>query len=221
MVGALLPPPEVETLEGIESVNGSNANMTCSIAESRKNCPLFDGYSPNINTTLPNWASHLVTLRKNGRTDSINNNHVLLTFTFATNVTLTFVELDFFLCPEWNINAPYVTIYGGSDDLVLNSQGTNSDFIANYRPSNTSCGCLSTVSVPLQLGEPSYDTWHIIVSFYYQPEAEWVHIGEIRFPNKPLLSDSVPTTFCRIPDTLPGKFSHLFAITGQQDSKLI
>ena len=139
----------------------------------------------------------------------INNNHVLLTFTFDTPVTLTFVEMDFFLCPEWNINAPYVTIYGGGDVFVLNSQGTNSDFIASYRPSNTSCGCLSTVSVPLQLGEPSYAIWHIIVSFYYQPEAEWVHIGEIRFPNKPLLSDSVPTTFCRIPDTPPSEFSHM------------
>ena len=65
--GNTLPTPIVYIPQGIESVNGSSTNMTCSHEE---NC-LLDGHSPYINTSLEKWASDLVTVRKNKATDDI------------------------------------------------------------------------------------------------------------------------------------------------------
>ena len=42
----------------------------------------------------------------------------MLTFGFDTAVSLIAIELDLFLCPEWNIGAPYITLY--ADELENN-----------------------------------------------------------------------------------------------------
>ena len=104
--------------QGIESVNGSAVDMGCI-------CPLVDSggvmiclsqsyvvddCSPAINTSTSDWASQLVTVRKT-QTDEIPFDHVLLTFGFDTAVTLTGIELDLFLCPEWGISAPFISAY--------------------------------------------------------------------------------------------------------------
>ena len=68
---------------------------------------LLDGNSSAIDTSTSDWASQLVTVRKNDGTPGfIMFDHVVLTFGFDTDVSLTSIELDLFLCPEWNIGAP-------------------------------------------------------------------------------------------------------------------
>ena len=149
--------------------------MMCSHGE---NC-LLDGHSPYIDTTLVNWASDLVTVRKNKPTDDIGYDHVVLTFSFDEDVKLKGIEIDFFLCLEWGIHAPYISIYG-SDNSEFTA--ANSDFIVNYEPSNISrCG-LSTVVISIDRGASLHSIWHIVVSFGPLPDTEWVHVGEVRFP---------------------------------------
>ena len=198
-----MPIPHVFVPQGIESVNGSNVNMQCALQEVNtgngsshkyENC-LFDGNSPEINTNVPNWASQLVTVRKNMANDIITYDHVLLTFMFDAAVALTSMELDVFLCPEWNISAPYISVYGSNSTVFTNIGEQTGDFIANYRPSEPSCGCLSTVRMPLQLGEPSYPVWHVVFSFHLQL-VQWVHVGEVRFFNTP--RNPNPATFCAV-----------------------
>ena len=107
--------------------------------------------------------------------------HVLFTFSFDEDVKPKGIEIDFFLCPEWGINAPFLTIYG-SDNSEFTA--ANSDFIVNYEPSQISrCG-LSTVVISIDKGASLHSFWHILVSFGLLPDTEWVHVGEVRFPKK-------------------------------------
>ena len=59
----------------------------------------------------PNWASELVTVRKNSGTAAIPYNRVLLTFTFNQFVSLTSIRMILFKCPQWGIGAPNITVY--------------------------------------------------------------------------------------------------------------
>ena len=176
--------------QGIESVNGSNTSMGCTsplvdsggvmVCDST-DCPpsyLLDGSSPAIDTSTSNWASQLVTVRKNDATLELQD-YVVLTFGFDTAVSLTSIELDLFLCPEWNIGAPYISVYG--DDSNLAFSRSSSDFILNYTPDKTSCDSLSTVTLEENIEGLSYYNWHILVTFLAQPRTEWVHVGEVRF----------------------------------------
>ena len=193
--------------QGIESVNGSDVNMGCasslvdsgSVVLCGNESHLSDGNSPAIDTSTSNWASHLVTVRKNGANDDITFDHVVLTFGFDAAISPGKIELDLFLCPEWNIGAPSITVFAdvSTSGLVyrLFSQHTNSDFLKIYTPAEHSCECLSTVRIPLQLGEPSYFTWYIVVSFEIQPKIEWVHVGEVRFLDT---SEDPDPIFCNI-----------------------
>ena len=204
-LGALLPIPHVLVPQGIESVNGSSADMQCvrqqenignsDLGSSLKseNC-LFDGISPEINTSTSNWASELVTVRKIEANDNVTYDHVLLTFEFEAAVKLTAIELDVFLCPQWSISVPYISVYGhNSTDFRIEGD----DFIANYQPTEPSCGCLSTIRIPFEPGEPLYPIWHIVVSFHIdQQDVQWVHVGEVRFLDTP--TDSNPITFCAV-----------------------
>ena len=171
--------------QGIESVNGSNTTMGCASPlvhrVGREVCDnsesyLVDDCSPTIDTSTSNWASQLVTLRKVSDHAQIPFDHVLLTFDFNKAVSLTAIELDLFLCPEWNIGAPNITV-------IASNIGVNSILFADYTPSNSSCNSLSTVSIPLQ-GDSSYLTWYILVTFPSSHEdIQWVHLGEVRFLN--------------------------------------
>ena len=55
---------------------------------------------------ISDWASQLMTLRRNEGSHNLIYPHVLLTITYETAVSLTKIEMDLFLCPEWNIGAP-------------------------------------------------------------------------------------------------------------------
>ena len=202
-----MPIPHALVPQGIESVNGSSANMQCARQQENsnlgsslkpENC-LFDGISPEINTATSNWASELVTIRKIVANHNVTYDHVLLTFEFEAAVKLTAIELDVFLCPEWNISVPYISVYAhNSTDFKDDGRKTNSDFFANYQPSEPSCGCLSTIRIPFEPGEPLYPIWHIVVSFHIseQRNVQWVHVGEVRFLDTP--TDSNPITFCAV-----------------------
>ena len=93
------------------------------------------------------------------------------------------VELDLLLCPDWNINAPAIIVYGANATNNLAFRHRFGDFLAIKRPSHSSCDCLLTVSIPIQYGEPLYSVWHILVTFDDQFSIEWVHVGEVRFPD--------------------------------------
>ena len=193
--------------QGIESVNGSDVNMGC--AKPVVNLPgnlticgsfgsgdgaisyLLDGNSPAIDTSTSDWASQLVTVRKNDGTLDIQD-HVLLTFLFDTAVSPTSIELDLFLCPEWNIGASYVFVYAdNSSNLAYNHF---SNFIRSYTPDNISCDSLSTISISDQIEHFSYRNWHIIVTFISQPDIEWLHVGEVRFLGTDVDSIPIPTS---------------------------
>ena len=189
----------------IESVNGSSVNMGCTspLVDSdgvmicnMSQSYLVNGCSPAIDTSTSDWASQLVTVRKT-QTDEITFDHVLLTFGFDTNVTLTGIELDLFLCPEWGISAQFISVYADEEsNLVFTSNSQRTLPFQHYTPSQSSCGSLSTVTI--SLGDASsYRTWHIIVSSF-TTFIDWVHVGEVRF----LGSD----------DTFPGMFVHLLYI---------
>ena len=206
-----LPTPVALIPEGIESVNGSRIDMMCSHGE---NC-LLDGQTPYIDTSHVNWASKLVTVRKN--TNVFRYDRVLLTFAFDEPVLLAAVEVDFFFCLMWGIHAPYLTLFGSniSDFIVYppgsdHSTPTNSDFLSHYNPVEK-CGCqsITKVRIPVERGEPMHSFWHIVVTFPapYQ-YVEWVHVGEVKFVLRPLDShemnnnnyyngdDEEPTTSC-------------------------
>ena len=227
--GAELPIPVQVVPQGIKSVNGSDVKMGCASPPANigdvKLCgtPLadidnvmcgnsesymVDSNSPAIDTSTSNWASQLVTVRKNKKNDGIDFDHVVLTFGFDTAVSLIVIELDLFLCPEWNIGAPFITVYAEeyNSDLMfrhVKMPAPTLDFIGSKTPSQSSCDSLSTVSILLQYREPSFSTWHIVVSFELQPYIEWVHLGEVRFFG----SDSIPTSICRsTPKSTSSKF---------------
>ena len=154
---------------------------------------LLDGNSPASDTSTSDWASQLVTVRKNDAiAGRIPFDHVVLTFGFDTAVSVTSIELDLFLCPEWNIGAPFISMNGdNSSNLVYSS--SSSYFITNYAPIGTSCDSLSTVTLCLQ-EELFYYNWHIVVSFAVQPDIEWLHVGEIRFLSTDVDSIPIPTS---------------------------
>ena len=192
-VGAVVPLPVQVVPQGIESVNGSDVNMGCTsplvnsggvMVCNSSNCPssyLLDSNSPAIDTRTSDWASQLVTVRKNDAIPGlITFDHVVLTFGFDTAVSLTSIQLDLFLCPEWNIGASDIAVYGDKNSsLVLpNVRGVHVLGRSSSNPSQSSCDSLSTVSIPLQ--DDAVRSLHIIIEMDYI-ESEWVHIGEVRF----------------------------------------
>ena len=206
--------------QGIQSVNGSDIKMGCdNLVENggREFCTslhgssesfLTDGNSSSINTSFSDWASELVTVKKNIATGEITTDYVLLTFRFDKPVKITSLFVDLLLCPQWSIGAPYISVYA-SNNITFNyvdDAKTNADFLANYSPIQAACNCeLSTISLPLQPGEPAYSVWHILVSFNLQPSIQWVHVGEVRFLDTPSPEDHpLPKVFCT-PQPLPGE----------------
>ena len=202
--GAVMQLPLQVVPQGIESANGSNVTMGCIIPLANFNsvtiCGSFgrgvisylvDDNSPAIDTRTSDWASQLVTVRKNDATLDIPFDHVMLTFGFDTAVSLTSIELDLFLCPEWNIGAPFIIVYADNSSTLVYS--SSSDFIKSYTPNNTSCDSLSTVTIRLEEAL-SYHTWHISVTFLTQPDIKWFHVGEIRFQGTDVDSIPIPTS---------------------------
>ena len=195
---------------GIESVNGSDINMGCTsplvndsdgVMVCMSQSYLVDGCSPVIDTSTSDWASQLVTVRKT-QTDELTYDHVLLTFGFDTAVTLTGIELDLFLCPDMNINAPYITVYADNESNLVFRSGLS---FQHYPPSDTelptSCDSLSTINITLNdiLVDSSFLTWHILISSSTSSTIDWVYVGEIRF----LGMDDPPQMTCTTSSVAP------------------
>ena len=160
-----------------------------------------DGCSPDIDTSTSDWASQLVTVRRVEGTADISFAHVLLTFGFDTAVSLTGIEVDLFVCPNWGIGAPRITVSLNEEyDFVFN---LSLPFTPPVQPSQSSCNSLTTVHLSGDtLSVSSYRTFHIIVALYHS-SIEWVHIGEVRF----LSEGGGPATGTCLPTPLPPSYS--------------
>ena len=179
--------------QGTESVNGSSVDMGCTspLVDSRgvmvceSQSYLVDGCSPDIDTSTSDWASQLVTVRRNEGTAGINFPHVLLTFGFDTAVSLTGIEMDLFNCPDWNIGIPSITVYLNPDYNLAAT--TNILFSLPFAsPSHnslqSSCDSLSTVTFSGgSFGSGSYHTVYFLVDLSHTSSIQWVHVGEVRF----------------------------------------
>ena len=178
--------------QGIESVNGSSVNMGCTspLVDSdgvmicnMSQSYLVDGCSPAIDTSTSDWASQLVTVRKT----QTPFEHVLLTFGFDPAVTLTGIELDLFLCPELNTYAPFITVYGNTENNFDLTFPVTSLPFTSYPHFNDviphSCDSLSTVTIPFgdALLADSFHTWHIVVS-NFNSSIDWVRVGRGQVP---------------------------------------
>ena len=190
--GAQVQPTTHIIPEGTESVNGSNVNGGCQAPLDGRRCGntnsgtisyLIDGNIPVLNTAAPNWASQLVTVRKNSSTVAIPYDHVLLVFDYLSNVSLIVVELNLFYCREWNIGAPNITVYVDEDGTTgINYLEGNPGIAVRGNvvlSSQSSCDSLLPVRIPLKNTTTQHHTWYIVVSFDPQPEIEWVHVGEV------------------------------------------
>ena len=181
---------QVVVPQGIRAVNGSDVNMGCTsplvdsggVMVCSSGCStLLDGISPTIDTSTSDWASQLVTVRATEYTENISYPHVVLTFGFDTAVSLTGIELDMFICPEWNIDAPDIQVFADVENNLVFNAGSALPF-ERYSPSQRSCDSLSAVNIRFQnslKGSP-YSTWHIVVNGFSE-DNEWVHVGEVRF----------------------------------------
>ena len=189
---------------GIESVNGSSVDMGCTspLVDSGGmmvcgGCSyLNDGVSPDIDTSTSDWASQLVTVRRNEGTQYLDYPHVLLTFGFNTAVSLTGIEMDLFLCPDWNIDAPTIIIYLDSDYNLVYQSGLQ--FVEPVNSPQSSCVSLSTVTfTESSFLTGSYRTIHILVDQSVDDSIEWVHVGEVRFLgiDTPTCLQSTTSTF--------------------------
>ena len=180
--------------QGIESVNESSVDMGCTsplgsssgvmICGCGSQSYLVDGISPDINTSTSDWASQLVTVRRSEGNQYVNFPHVLLTFGFDTAVSLTGIEMDWFLCPDWGIGAPSITVYLNEDYNLANTNiiPTLPFVSADDNSLQSSCDSLSNVTVSGGSFEGSYyRTIHILVDLSAHPTIEWVHVGEVRF----------------------------------------
>ena len=123
---------------------------------------LVDGVSPDINTSTSDWASQLVTVRKNEGTADTIFDYVLLTFGFDTAVSLTGIEIDLFHCPEMSIGAPVITVYLNEKyDLTFS---TSLPGLILVKPSESRCDSLSSFPFTESSGS-LYRVVHILITF--------------------------------------------------------
>ena len=178
--------------QGITSRNGSSFDMGCSsiavrdgftVCDCNSQSYLVDGVSPDINTNTYDWASQLVTVRRNEATADTNIDYVLLTFGFETNVSLTGIEIDLFHCPEMNVGAPVITVYLNQEyDLMTFSTNTaisGLELLRSVEPSESRCDYLSCFTIS-ETSDIHYHVVHILITF---PDSniDWVYVGEVRF----------------------------------------
>ena len=178
--------------QGIESVNGSSVTMGCTsplvdsggVMMCGSRSYLIDGCSPDIDTSTSDWASQLVTVRRNAGTAGIDFPHVLLTFGFDTAVSLNGIEMDLFNCPDWNIGIPSIAVYLNPDyNLVATTNIISLPFVfVGDNSLQSSCDSLSTITISggsFLIG--SYRTVYVVVDLSPPSSIQWVHVGEVRF----------------------------------------
>ena len=181
-------------------MNGSRVDGGCKIKVQKHICSygnesfLTDGDNPEINTTDPNWASKLVTMRKRNGTVNIPYDHVVLAFIFQPPVSLTSITLSLFQCPQWGIGAPNIILYAymGNGGILpnLNIEDRNTILLPQTQDNQSSCNDLVPVTI-LVGTNTQYKLWYIVMSFEHHPDIDWVNVGEVEFigtPPQPLPS---------------------------------
>ena len=176
--------------KGTESVNGSRVDGGCKVIVQKLFCGdgsesfLIDNHDPVINTTDHNWASQLVTVRKNNRTYNFDYDHVIMSFLFQSPLSLTSIKLSLFKCPQWHIGPSNITVYAstGGDATFLNPETDVVSFVplAQSQDDQSSCSGSVSVTIPLKT-DTQYKNWYIVVSFEDQPDIDWVYVGEVQF----------------------------------------
>ena len=174
----------------------------CGVPNSGSESFLTDGIIPVLNTTGSNWASELVTMRKNSATVAVTYDHILLAFEFEQPVSLTSITLSLFNCPQWNIGAPVTTVYGDeTGSSFFNFDPVNPHIISLTQTNNVQSSCDNLVPVTITLHtNTKYKIWYILVSFETQQNVDWVFVGEVQFfgtPQQPptsIISDPGITT---------------------------
>ena len=179
-MGVVIPPD-------IKPVNGSAGDMGCAREFTRNDvrvceCKnyIIDGAVPIVDTSTSDWASQLVTLRRNEGNVYVHFAHVLLTFIFDTAVLPDKIEIDLFHCPEWGIGAPEIYVYYNEEyDLTLSN--TNRRPFRHVEPSQSSCDSLLTVVLPNSgIILTAHQIFFILVDLT-DTTIQWVHVGEVRF----------------------------------------
>ena len=172
--------------QGIISRNGSSPDMGCisiverdgvMVCDCNSQSYLVDGVSPDINTNTSDWASQLVTVRRNEATARVPLDHFLLIFGFYTAVSLTGIEIDLFHCPEMRIGAPHITLSLNEEyDLTFS---TSLPSLISVVSSESRCDSLSSFTFTESSGS-LYRVVHILIIF---PDfnIDWVYVGEVRF----------------------------------------
>ena len=187
--------PRIHSIpKGTESVNGSRVDGGCKVIVQELFCSdgsesfLIDDNDPVINTTDHNWASQLVTVRKNNRTYNLDYDHVFMSFLFQSPISLTSIKLSLFKCPQWRIGPPNITVYAstGGDATFLNPETEVNSFVrlAQSQDDQSSCSGLVSVTIPLKT-YTQYKIWYIVVSFKDQLDIDWVYVGEVQFYEAP------------------------------------
>ena len=173
--------------QGITSRDGSSFDMGCSgplverdgviVCDCNSQSYLVDGCSPDIDTSISDWASQLVTVRRNDGTAAVPFDYVLLTFGFETNVSLTGIEIDLFHCPNMSIGAPVTTVYLNEEYDLTFSNGL--PILRSVVPSESRCDSLSSFTISDITGF-SYHVVHILITFFHF-DIDLVYVGEVRF----------------------------------------
>ena len=183
LITGIMAVPVQVVPQGITSRNGSSLDMGCSsdgvmVCDCTSLSYLVDGVSPDIDTSTSDWASQLVTVRRNEATADTNLDYVLLTFGFEANVSLTGIEIDLFHCPNMSIGAPRITVSLNEEyDL---SYRTGLPILISVEPSESRCDSLSSFTVP-ETTDELYHVVHILITFPDSYNIEWVYVGEVRF----------------------------------------
>ena len=201
--------PTAYTLNGVMSVNGSDATGGCPHAcvQSNSYCDcagtagagtftgvIIDGVVPTLDTSQRGtWATQLLTVR--GSTQNIR-----IGFQFQNTVMLREVELYLYYCPFWNIGGSPVgtntiNIYNTLTFPTWNSFGGSAGSVT-LTSDMANCESLTRVSIPLQ---GARNTLIYFIEFTNSQQfIQWIHIAEVRFAD-----EFTPSTSSTGP--IPGK----------------
>ncbi len=206
--------PNVYTLTGVISVNGSAPNGGCptdcvgfvsgiercdcmDTRDVRETGFLVDGTVPTINAGQSGvtWASQLFTISGVMTTTRIG-------FRFQNSVALREVELYIFFCPAWNIGTVTITISTSPSFPTfyqLESVGS-----MTLTSAMQDCVSLTRINIPIQA---MYSTSVYFIEFTDTNLMTFhgVYIGEVIFSDEPIPTPASPTN----PVTNPnGKYNH-------------
>ena len=210
--------PEVYTLVGVESVNGSSMNgdcpelcvsviggvraCDCAGTEDIINGAFIDDIVPNIDLTRRGggandfvWASQLYTARR-----LVGMVNVTINFRFSSAFTLHEVEIFLFNCPSLGIGAEsiHVTDAGSAFPSPLRPFATD---LGSVTLTDGMQNCVSLTRVSIQVHNPQNEQ---IYAIDISTAHEWVHIGEVRFSDQLFTTVADPST--QQPPSITGKF---------------